>query len=182
MSGNWHFHAVRVALRFCSDIDVTLDNGRIGRPTDVEARKRAVALAPDHPLTAAETIDISTLGGDETVFVPRAAGHLRQRIVGLCEEARRPVPALEEVASLGAGAMMASAGSGVVIVPASTVSPSTPGGVAYRGFDRPAGPRRTCASWPRLIRDACAVQPERLSPQPDDRRQRVRAGGTATAR
>lgn len=106
-----------------------------------------VALAPDHPLTAAETIDISTLSDGETVFVPRAAGQLRQRIVGLCEEARLPVPALEEVASLGAGAMMASAGLGVVIVPASTVSSSAPGGVAYRGFERRTVSLPLVATW-----------------------------------
>ena len=95
-----------------------------------------LALATDHPLTAADTIDISTLAEEDTVFVPRTAGGLRQRIVGLCEEARLPAPAMEEVASLGAGAMMASAGLGVVIVPASTASSSAPGRVAYRGFDR----------------------------------------------
>ena len=133
--------ATRAEVLRQDDVDVVVGRaGLDGEHFDSEVvfdEPAVVALAPDHPLTAADRIDISSLAAGHTVFVPRASGHLRPRIAGLWEEARLPAPELEEVASVGAGAMMAGAGLGVVIVPESTASSSAPGGVAYRRFHRP---------------------------------------------
>jgi DNA-binding transcriptional LysR family regulator len=133
-----------------------------------------VALASGHPLSRSDTIDISTLAEAHTIFVRQACGQMRQRIVRSCEEAGVPNPAFEDVASLRAGALMAAAGLGAVILPISTALSWAPAGIVYRHFDGALSvplvvswpsdkPSQTVAALVEALRTSQGSSPSRLS-------------------